>query len=36
MALLPADVQPGDELAVDVRGTPEPATCVALPFVTKK
>jgi aminomethyltransferase len=36
LALLPADVQPGDELAVDVRGTAEPAVCVALPFVTKK
>jgi len=35
MALLPPDVQPGDELAVDVRGTAEPATCVALPFLRK-
>ena len=33
MAFLPAEIEPGAELAVDVRGKAEPATCVPLPFV---
>lgn len=33
LAFTPPDVEIGDELAVDTRGTPTPATVVALPFV---
>ncbi|MFM7069976.1 MAG: glycine cleavage T C-terminal barrel domain-containing protein, partial [Actinomycetes bacterium] len=36
LALLPATVSPGAVLSVDVRGTPEPATCVELPFVRSR
>ena len=35
LAFLPPDTAVGDELAVDVRGTPLAATVVATPFVTK-
>ena len=33
LAFVPPDVEIGDELAVDMRGTPTPATVVKLPFV---
>ncbi len=33
LAFVPPDVSIGDELAVDMRGTPTPATVVKLPFV---
>lgn len=36
LAFLDPSVQVGDELAIDVRGQSTAATCVALPFVTKK
>ena len=33
LAFVPPDVEIGDELAVDMRGTSTPATVVKLPFV---
>jgi len=33
LAFVTPDVEPGDELAIDVRGTELPARCVELPFV---
>lgn len=36
LAFVDPEVQPGDELAVDVRGEPLAARCVELPFVAKK
>lgn len=36
LAFVDPSVQIGDQLAIDVRGQSVPATCVALPFVTKK
>ncbi len=36
LAFVAPDVQPGDELSIDVRGTEVPARCVELPFVAKK
>ena len=35
LAFVDPDVQPGDELSIDVRGTEVPARCVELPFVAK-
>jgi aminomethyltransferase len=35
LAFVEAGIEPGDELAIDVRGTEVPATCVSLPFVAK-
>lgn len=36
LAFVDAGIEPGDELAVDVRGTDVPARCVELPFVAKR
>jgi aminomethyltransferase len=36
LAFVPPDVEVGDELAIDVRGTPMPATVVKPPFVAKQ
>jgi aminomethyltransferase len=36
LAFVPPDVEIGDELAIDVRGTPMPAIVVKPPFVAKK
>jgi aminomethyltransferase len=35
LAFVPPDVQVGDELAIDVRGTAVPAVVVELPFLPK-
>ena len=35
LAFVDPDVQPGDELSIDVRGTEVTARCVELPFVAK-
>ena len=35
LAFVPPDVEIGDELAIDVRGTPMPARVVEPPFVRK-
>lgn len=35
LAFVDPGVEPGDEVAIDVRGTEVPATCVTLPFVAK-
>jgi aminomethyltransferase len=36
LAFLPPEVEAGSEVTIDVRGTPQPATVVPLPFVSKK
>ena len=36
LAFLPPEVEIGAEVTIDVRGTPQPATVVPLPFVSKK
>ena len=36
LAFVPPDVEPGDEVEVDMRGKPAPARVVKLPFVGKK
>jgi aminomethyltransferase len=36
LAFLPPEVEIGAEVNIDVRGTPQPATVVPLPFVAKK
>src|SRR5690606_38196929 len=35
LALVDPSIAPGDELAIDVRGTEVPARCVELPFVPR-
>lgn len=35
LAFVELGIEPGDELAIDVRGTPVPARCVELPFVPR-